>query len=129
VPTSRTSLDHLRFCLGFPGVEVSVADHSWSLVVSTTCRHLVGGRCSIHGRPERPDICRYYDAWSCSYRAQFSPDSAVADPRAGADEWALLVSCFRFDPLGDVVEMLTAEGIGCVLAAGVPADQLVAAAR
>ena len=127
VPASRTNLDHLRFCLGFPGVEVSIADPVWSIVVDTRCRHLAGGRCSLHGKPERPQLCTYYDEWNCSYRAQFAPESTAADPRAGAGEWDLLVSCFRFDSLGNVVEMLTADGIGHVLAAGVPAGELVAA--
>jgi hypothetical protein len=127
VPASRTNLDHLRFCLGFPGVEVSIADHVWSLVADTRCRHLAGGRCSLYGRPERPQLCTYYDQWNCSYRVQFAPESTMPDPRAGAAEWDLLVSCFRFDSLGNVVEMLTADGIGHVLAAGVPVGELVAA--
>ena len=42
VPASRTSLDHLRFCLGFPGVEVGITDDAWSIIVDTSCRHLVG---------------------------------------------------------------------------------------
>ena len=71
VPETRSGLDFLRFVLGFPGVELAVADGAWSLVVRTTCRHLEGNRCSIYGRPERPLLCKYYDAWKCTYKAHF----------------------------------------------------------
>jgi|HigsolmetaAR201D_1030396.scaffolds.fasta_scaffold15603_2 hypothetical protein len=125
VPAARSNLDHLRFCLGFPGVSVSVADGAWSLVVDTTCRHLDGGRCAVHGQPERPDLCTYYDEWTCAYRVQFG-DHPAAAPRARGEQWELLVSCFRFDAEGNVVEMLTADGIGQVLAAGRPVAELVA---
>jgi hypothetical protein len=119
VPASRTSLDHLRFTLGFPGVSVNVADDGWSLVVETTCRHLQGGRCAVYGQPERPNLCTYYDEWSCSYRVQFGGEHPGAALLARAEQWPLLVSCFRFDGDGNVVEMLTADGIGEVLAVGV----------
>ncbi len=127
VPASRTSLDHLRFCLGFPGVSVSVADQSWTLVVDTTCRHLQGGRCAVYGQPERPNLCTYYDEWSCAYRVQFAGDHPNADPIARAEQWELLVSCFRFDGDGNVAEMLTSDGIGHILATGIPAGDLVTA--
>src|SRR5262245_9257075 len=62
-----------RFATVFwlPGVELGVTDAVWSLIVRTTCRHLKQDRCTIFGRPERPLVCKYYDAWKCTYRVHF----------------------------------------------------------
>ena len=72
VPAHISSLDYLRFCLGFPGLELGISDSGWSLIVKTTCRHLKDNLCSIFGQPERPLICKYYDEWKCQYKPQFS---------------------------------------------------------
>ena len=71
-PSHRRNLDYLQFALGFPGVEVGVSDGEWQLVVRARCRHLTDDdRCGVYGSPERPSICRYYDASTCSYVVQF----------------------------------------------------------
>lgn len=101
-PSMMSSLDFCRFALGFPGVELGIADEAWSLIVHTRCRHLEGGRCSVFGSPERPLICKYYDAWKCTYRPNFGrprPDDFL---RIRLEQWEWLTECFRFDEFGQV---------------------------
>jgi Fe-S-cluster containining protein len=111
VPVSRTNLDFQRFALGFPGVELGIADGVWSLVVRTTCRHLEGNRCSVYGRPERPLICKYYDAWKCTYKAQFGQPRPTGFLRVRLEEFPWLAECFRFDEHGTIVHLLPTEAI------------------
>lgn len=111
IPSSRPALDYLRFCLGFPGIEVGIADDTWSIVVKTSCRHLQHNRCAVYGQPERPLLCKYYDAWKCTYRVDFGLPRPAGYLRLGPDQFAWLTECFRFDADGNVVECLPAEGI------------------
>jgi hypothetical protein len=111
VPGTRSGLDFLRFALGFPGVELAVADGAWSLVVRTTCRHLEGNRCSIFGRPERPLLCKYYDAWKCTYKAHFGLPRPTGFLRVRLEEFPWLAECFRFDEHGTMAQLLPTESI------------------
>ncbi len=110
-PQTASSLDHLRFTLGFPGTEVVVADGSWAIALHSRCRHLEGGRCSIYGQPERPVSCQYLDAWACSHKAVFEtprPDHAV---RVRLEELPALVSTYAFDDLGVAATIPTADEV------------------
>lgn len=111
VPATRSALDHLRFCLGFPGVEVGLAEEGWSLIVRTRCRHLEGGRCSAYGSPERPLVCRYYDANTCSYAPQFGRPRPSGFVRLRLEEYERLTDCFRFDDAGVTVAVLDLDSI------------------
>ena len=111
MPGTRAGLDFLQFALGFPGVELGVGDAAWSLIVRTTCRHLQADRCSIYGKPERPQVCKYYDAWKCTYRVHFGVPRPAGLVRVRLEEFAWLTECFRFDEFGTTVERLPAEGI------------------
>ena len=77
-PVNASQLDHIRFCLGFPGVEATVdADGRWTIDVRTRCRHLVEDgagqrRCGVYGQPERPSQCVRFDALSCAYRGRYA---------------------------------------------------------
>lgn len=104
LPATRSALDFYRFCLGFPGVELSIGEANWSIVVKTTCRHLEGGRCGIFGQPERPLFCRYYDAWKCTYRTEFGEPRPEATVRV------------RLDDLRAVTDGVTVDGRGAVVA-------------
>lgn len=102
-PTTRSSLDFLRFCLGFPGIEVGIGDDGWQLVVRTTCRHLEGNRCSVFGRPERPLVCKYYDASKCTYKVNFGQPRPPAYVRVTLEQFHSMTDCFRFDEHGEIV--------------------------
>lgn len=104
LPTTISMLDYFRFALGFPGVELGLADDSWALVVKTRCRHLEGTRCGIYGTAERPLICKYYDAWKCTYRINFGLPRPPGFLRLRFEQWEWLTECFRFDEFGHIVE-------------------------
>ncbi len=108
-PTSKTNLDYYKFCLGFPGVELGIADDGWQLIVRTTCRFLEGNRCSLYGKPERPLLCRYYDAWQCVYRINFGMPRPPGLVRIRLEQFDWLVEGFTFDQFGAIVEFPTAE--------------------
>jgi hypothetical protein len=102
-PPSNTRLvDYLRYALGFPGVEVVLNGEEWALSIESTCRNLVGSRCGIYGRDERPVRCQFYDAWSCTFRHTYGSGRG-GGLRLGFDDLPALMSCFSFDPTGDVL--------------------------
>jgi hypothetical protein len=111
VPATRSNLDFLRFALGFPGIELGIADGAWSLVVRTTCRHLTGNRCAVYGRPERPRLCTYYDAWKCTYTVHFGLPRPAGFLRVRLEEFPMLAECFRFDQHGTVTQLMPVEAI------------------
>ncbi|WP_428268380.1 hypothetical protein [Haliangium sp.] len=105
VPSTMAALDFMRFALGFPGVEVAVSDQGWSFVVKTTCRHLTeDNRCGVYGAPERPLLCKYYDAQSCHYKAQFGVPRPAGLFRFRLEQWHWVVESFKFDDNGVIVE-------------------------
>jgi hypothetical protein len=111
VPTNHANVDYLRFLLGFPGIELGVADSGWTIVVHTRCRHLVDNRCGIFGKPERPLACRYYDAHQCAYKVQFGEPRPAAFVRVRYDQLPSLLRAFAFDAAGQVAAAPTAAQI------------------
>lgn len=110
-PANITNLDYYQFCLGFPGIELGIADDTWSLLVKTTCRHLQDNRCTIFGRPERPLICKYYDAWKCTYKINFGLPRPDGFLRVSLDQFGWLTGCFEFDQNGQIVQFPSTEAI------------------
>ncbi len=104
-PTEVSQLDFFRYCAGFPGVEVGVADDGWALIVRTTCRHLEDNRCSIFGSDERPLKCSYYDALKCKYRVHFGTPRPEEIVRVSGSQFAVLAEAVAFDDTGRVVEL------------------------
>lgn len=101
-PVHISNLDYYRFCLGFPGIELGIADDAWSLIVKTTCRHLQDNKCSIYDQPERPLICKYYDAWKCTYKPQFSLPRPLGLLRVRLEQHQWLTNCFQYDQSGNI---------------------------
>jgi len=104
-PTSASNLDYLRFCLGFPGIELAISDIEWSLVVKTRCRHLDGNRCTLYQQPERPLICRYYDEINCSYKWQFGETRPDGFLRIRYEQFDSVLDSIGFDDNGFIVDM------------------------
>jgi hypothetical protein len=104
LPSSAGNLDFYRFCLGFPGVELGIAADGWSVVVKSRCSHLQGHRCTLYGQPERPLICKYYDAWKCTYKPNFGLPRPASFLRIRLEQFEQLVGRFRFDEQGAIVE-------------------------
>jgi hypothetical protein len=103
LPVNASQLEFLRYCLGFPGVEVGVAADGWAVIVSTRCRHLYGDRCSVFGSEERPLRCSYFDALSCSFRSHFGVPRPEEIVRVNRDQFGLVANSIVFDELGQVV--------------------------
>ena len=110
-PQSMSNLDFFRYCLGFPGVEVGFGDDGWSLIVKSTCRHLVGNRCGVYGQPERPLACQFYDAWQCSYKPRLGQARPANFVRLGLEHFDWLAECFRFDGNGQVAQTPGVEDV------------------
>lgn len=109
MPSTWSNLDFLQFTLGFPGVELAITDQAWSVVVRTRCQHLNDGRCALYGRPERPLICKYHAAQTCSYRAHFGQPRPGHLLRVTASELPLIMEGFGFDPQGLITVFPTTE--------------------
>lgn len=103
MPTDASQLEFLRYCLGFPGVEIGVADDSWAVIVHTTCRHLDGNRCSVYGTDDRPLKCGYYDALSCGYRGHFGVPQPKDILRVSRDQFPRVAESIIFDDMGEIV--------------------------
>lgn len=111
VPRTASALDYFRFCLGFPGIELGLADDGWQIVVKTTCRHLQNRRCAIYGKTERPLLCKYYDAWKCTYRINFGLPKPPTFVRLRLEQFESLAECFQFDQYGDVMQIPSIETV------------------
>ncbi len=101
-PWSARELEFLRYCLGFPSVELKMSDEGWAVVVSTTCRHHVDGRCGVYGTDERPIRCRDYDEFNCEYKTHFSAAPPSASVRIGPEDFHLVANLMVFDQMGRV---------------------------
>ena len=128
-PATRSALDFMRFSLGFPGVEIGVSDEGWALVVRTTCRHLRDNRCSVFGQPERPLLCRYYDAWKCQYKPQFGQPRPAGFLRLRLEHLDYLGECMAFDEQGRTVQLPPMAEIRQHVEARLRAARAEAAAR
>jgi len=108
-PENASDLDRFRYGLGFPGVELGVADDGWAVIVRTTCRHLVDNRCSVFGTDERPLRCSYYDALKCKYRVHFGTPQPEKMVRVSREQFGILSDSVEFDDVGRVVAVPTIE--------------------
>lgn len=110
-PSAQSGVDYLRFALGFPDVEIGVADDGWSLLIQTRCRHLEGTRCGLYGSPERPLRCQYFDGAHCPYPTLLGEARPQGFVRVGLDRFAGLEAALRYDGLGNLVELPAAETV------------------
>jgi hypothetical protein len=110
-PLNYSNLDYLRFSLGFPGVELGIADEGWSLVLKVTCRHLSDHRCAVYGQPDRPLLCKYYDEWKCTYKERLGRPRPAGFFRVKLEHFHWLLECFQFDAAGTIVSFPSTEAI------------------
>ena len=115
-PTSAQNLDYLRFALGFPGVSLGIADNGWALVVESTCRHLgPDNQCTVFGQPERPLLCKYYDAWKCTYKTNFGQPRPEDYLLVQLEDFPRIAECFLFDEDGAITAQATMEDMRGIL--------------
>jgi hypothetical protein len=121
-PANLSSLDYLRFALGFPGTEVVLAESEWQLAVRTHCRHLDGGRCRVFGTADRPLRCQYYDEWTCGYRKAFAGDGDPSSVRIRLEEFPVLTAACTFDGSGAAIAIPTVEELRPAVLASAATD-------
>jgi Fe-S-cluster containining protein len=109
VPVARSSLDYMQFVLGFPGLELGISDARWFIVVKTRCRHLQEDRCSLYGKPERPQICTFYDASACQYVSQFGRERPRGFLRVRLEQFPWLVETMGFAEDGTIEHLPATE--------------------
>lgn len=109
-PVNAANIDHIRFALGFPGVELCVDNAgNWMLEVRTTCRHLLpepdasGHRCGVFGTAERPSTCDTLDGHFCAYRGRYSRPDSHWSVRVTHATFPAVASLYTFDQGGAVV--------------------------
>jgi hypothetical protein len=110
-PTNAGQVDFLRYCTGFPGVEIGVSNEDWALIVRATCRHLKDNRCSVFGTDERPLRCTYYDELKCKYRLYFGtprPEDMIRIPR---EHFGVLAASVMFDDQGQVTGLPSVDAL------------------
>jgi len=110
-PATATSLDFLRFVLGFPGVTLGLSEDGWQIIVRTECRHLARGRCGVYGRAERPLECRYQDAWGCEPRLKLGGHRPPKFLEISLDSFPRMVEPFRFDATGRITHFPSIEAL------------------
>lgn len=103
IPHDAATLDFVKFALGFPGVRVVIGGDEWALAVTTRCRHLDGGRCSVFGQPERPLRCGYFDEWTCTFKGRFSSNIVPDAPLLDLDGFNAVLPGFEVDGEGRIV--------------------------
>jgi hypothetical protein len=126
-PTHAAALDHVRFCLGFPGVEFGIAaDGEWSLSVRTPCRNLRrdapsgAGRCAAYNSPSRPSVCERYDARACGFKARYGRPFPRGFVRIDADRFGTLAELCTFDGDGALTGLPDFGTLQAALATATP---------
>ena len=59
----------------------------------------------MYGQPERPLICKYYDAMKCEYKPQFGVPRPAHSMRVRLEQFAGLMATIEFDESGNVLGM------------------------
>jgi hypothetical protein len=103
-PATYSTLDFLRYTLGFPGIELGIADGQWYVIVATTCQHSQDNRCAIYDKPQRPLVCKYYNPMQCVHKTYLGKAAAEGFIKVGYEEYDSIMETFKFDKEGNIVE-------------------------
>ena len=102
-PESYNDLDYLRYMLQFPNTEAIIRpDGSWSLIKWVDCIafDLTSHKCRLHGTPQKPLICRNYDAYNCWYKKNFVNASSQEIYRLNLARFDVWIQHIQFDTGG-----------------------------
>ena len=110
-------LDYLRFCLGFPGVELSVNSQlHWSVTIRTRCIHLSEDkRCMLYDSAMRPQVCTLYDQNACAYRSRFATQDYPQELRVHYDDLLAIRKVSSFLQSGERAILPSFEQIQALL--------------
>jgi len=105
-PVRWMDLDFIRYVLGFPGTEAMISeDGRWSLLITSTCRKLdtATSRCLVHGTPEQPRTCVYFNPHHCWYKRNFFHEPPVDFMRLDLERFEQMLTLLQFDQNGEMV--------------------------
>lgn len=103
IPTRVADLDRILYLLGFPSIELVVAEGDWSILVHTRCRHLRGTECGLFGQPERPLKCGALPAVGCEYKPMLGAYDPDRQLRIRADLFPVLQNSLAYASDGTVL--------------------------
>jgi hypothetical protein len=113
-PSTFMDLDYIVYMLGFPGIEMVLnRNGEWQVLVNQVCRFLdeSTNRCTIHGTPEKPKTCVFFNPYRCWYKQNFSTPAAPDVIRLDLRAMKEVLCHVRFGPEGNVLEIPTWEAI------------------
>jgi Fe-S-cluster containining protein len=73
-PKNLMGIDHIRFCLQFPGTEFVVSEAGeFSIVKWVQCSLFDEKKCtcSVHSTPKQPLTCVHFNPYQCWYKRNF----------------------------------------------------------
>lgn len=110
-------LDYLRFCLGFPGVELSLnAQMQWSVMIRTRCSQLTKEKlCALYGSDMRPQVCTLYDQNACAYRARFATRENPQELRVHMNDLISIREASSFLQSGEQAQLPSFEEISALV--------------
>jgi Fe-S-cluster containining protein len=125
-PRTFRALDRLRFLVAHHDHELLLDRRGrWQLGIERACSLLDGdtNRCTVHGTPQKPKICVYYNPYGCWYKRNFHETS----PRAGdspdliridLEGFERILEHVRFDDEGNVREVPSFDELRRLAAGG-----------
>lgn len=106
IPASFTDLDYVRYMLLFPDTEVIVNQNGgWGMIKWVHCRAFdeKNFKCKLHNTPEKPQICRLYDAHNCWYKKNFVQITSPQLYRLNLERFEVWIKEVKFDGNGNIV--------------------------
>jgi hypothetical protein len=102
-------LDYIRYLLNFYKISVTVSKKGdWSILMDLNCINFDSEKhnCRVHGRPEQPKTCAYFNPYQCVYKKDLTEDqkdqrTIYKLDREMFDHW---VQFIQFDENGSIID-------------------------
>lgn len=112
-------LDYAQYLANFDDIELGIdGEGRWSAFLMARCVKLADdGRCTVHGTPDQPVVCKTYSEYDCWYRRTLpAPGITEEHVRIDRRRLAAVVDRVRFDDERIIVEMPYGEELRGLLA-------------
>lgn len=106
--TNMIELDHALYLLNFDRIELGLsAGGEWSVYYTYPCRFLDRKNfgCTVHNRPEQPQICVHYNPYNCWYKRVFTQSVTEDFIRIDRQRMELVLKHIVFDEARNIVEV------------------------
>ena len=111
-PQNFMDMDHIRYMLGYPTIQMVVsAEGQWYVVVLDTCRFLdtETNLCTVHGTPRKPQVCINHNQHQCWYKRNFTKETSPDLVRFDSDIFEEILKRVHFDDDGKIVRGLSLD--------------------